>query len=95
MASIFTTGGIPTFTKEQQKIRRLAWKPNTSRTKAAEAAPAVTVFRSEKAQAEFEAREAAKAAEKVAKRQAAFEKAAATRAANAKTKAKSKAKSKA
>lgn len=66
MASIFNVGNVPTFTKEQKKIRRLAWKPNTMRLKMQASGP-VFVTRSPKAQAEYEAREAAKAAEKAAR----------------------------
>lgn len=90
MASIFNTGVAPSFTKEQQKIRRAAWKPNSVRLKLHAAAQGVVVYRSPAAQAEFEARTAAAAAEKAARRAAAVEKSKATRAANAKAKAKSK-----
>lgn len=91
MASIFNTGSVPSFSKEQQKIRRAAWKPSTVRLAMQQSAPAVTVFRSEKAEAEYQARLQMEAAEKAAKveaRKAAQvagrAKAAATRAAKAK-----------
>ena len=66
MASIFNTGVAPSFSKEQRKERRLAWKPSSIREKMHTCAPGVVVFRSEKAQAERDAREAQKAAEKAA-----------------------------
>ena len=88
MASVFNTGVAPSFTKEQQKVRRTAWKPNSARMKMQVSGSAVTVYRSPKAQAEFEAKQAQVAMEKAARRMAAVEKAKATRAANAKAKTK-------
>lgn len=92
MASIFATGIVPTFSAEQTAIRRAAWKPSTSRLALQVNGEAAVVYRSPKAQAEYEARIAAEAAAKAEKKAAALAKSAATRAANkaAKTKAKAK-----
>lgn len=93
MGSIFTTGQVPTFSKEQQKMRKAAWKPHSSRVEVVAPGSVVTVYRSPKAQAEYDARMAAEAQAKAEKKAAALAKAAATRAAKkaAKTKGKGKA----
>ena len=91
MASIFNTGLVPSFTKEQQKVRRAAWKPNSARVKLAASGDAVAVYRSPKAQAEYDARMVAEAQAKAEKRAAALAKAAATRAAKKAAKTKGKA----
>lgn len=90
MGSIFAAGQVPTFSKEQQKVRKAAWKPNSAHAAVANPGPAVAVYRSPKAQAEYEARVAAEAAAKAEKRAATLARMAATRAAKkaAKTKAK-------
>lgn len=90
MASIFNTGSIPAFSKEQQKIRRAAWKPNSARIEAHESSEPVTVYRSPKAEAERRARLEAEVAAKAAKRAETLAKMAATREAKNKAKAKSK-----
>ena len=81
MASIFNTGLIPTFTKEQQKTRRAAWKPNSVALKMKQSGSAVTVYRSPERQAEWEAEQNAIAAEKLARKMAGIEKRRATLAA--------------
>ena len=91
MASIFNTGLVPSFTKEQQKVRRAAWKPNSARIKLVASGDAVAVYRSPKAQAEYEARVAAEAQAKAEKKASALAKAAATRAAKKAAKTKGKA----
>jgi hypothetical protein len=92
MGSIFATGQVPTFSKEQQKMRKAAWKPHTSRAEVVAPGSAVAVYRSPKAQAEYEARVAAEAQAKAEKRAATLAKMAATRAAKKAAKAKVKAK---
>lgn len=84
MGSIFATGKAPVFSKEQQKQRKLAWKPNSAHQKANEDGEGIVLYRSPKAQAEYEARLAAEAQAKAEKRAATLAKMAATRAAKSK-----------
>ena len=79
MASIFTTGNIPVFSDEQKAIRIAAWKPNSARLKSEQNEDAVVLFRSPKAQAEYDARIQAAAEAKAEKRAATLAKMAATR----------------
>lgn len=61
MASVFTSGLVPTFTKEQTKMRRTAWKPSTARLKMQKSGPVTVVFRSETRKVEIETFEALQA----------------------------------
>ena len=55
MASPFSSGSPPEFTKEQKKLRKLAWKPSANRANSHKPSEPTVVFRSEERQAELDA----------------------------------------